>query len=195
MLPGHLRFPHGSSQERSKREPAWLTTGKQGATIKPDTAKGKTCARVIRDPTLLKPEISPRVVTRIVDQYQMSQSGQNGRQLGKRIIGPDVTVHHQERIGMDQPKRMEDPATGFEPCWTFRGIGDTHPKAPTISKRRDQLIAKVCMINHDVAYPRARERLEEIGNQRSTGHGQQRLRDSIRQWPHSLAAPGGKNHG
>src|SRR6266704_1042970 len=132
----------------------------------------------------------------IRDQYQMreilSQCGPN--ETREIEVAEEVAVDDEERSIAEQGKRLRDSARGFQRLG-FARVADRDAEAVSIAKRSFDHVAEMCVIDHDLANARARERLDRPGDQRLAAHFEKHLGDRVGEGPHALAAPRGKYHG
>ncbi|MNT00179.1 hypothetical protein D3C72_1346030 [compost metagenome] len=152
-----------------------------------------TFAVVVQHAVRVQPVVTVGVLRGVVDQHQMRFAGRFTRQRGEIEIGPDIPVHHQERVFPQRRQRVENAATGFQ-----RGIAFVHEmqvQAPlaAIAQCGRELLGEPCGVDHHVADAQRSQPLQVPHDQWFAGHCQQRLGRVQGQWTHALAQAGGEN--
>src|SRR5882762_8344458 len=132
---------------------------------------------------------------RIRDQYQMReilfQRGPN--ETGEVEVAEEIAVDDEERLIAEQWKSLCNSARGLERLG-FARVADRDAGAASIAERGFDHVAEMRVIDHDLANSRARDRLDQPGDQRFAPHFEEHLGDRVGEGPHALAASRGKYH-
>lgn len=158
-LSRHLLLRHCCTQYRRKRKLSRSTIGEQIAAIYTNSTKRK--ARLSLTAHLVAPQhkISAGMMLWVPHENEMSQFARLVMQPLKWIVGPYIAVYDHERIAPNQRKCFEYAAGGLETAGLFGGIHDINTETGTITEILNNLLTKVCMIDHELPKTRPRQSL------------------------------------
>ena len=158
-----------------------------------------------------KTKVATGMLRRVGHQHQLCQiSIACQRQVAKIDVAPDVTVHHKERraIRREQVRpqraravdravtqRRTDAASSLPGAGRLGGIADRRTPARPVAQRRDDLFAKVRVVDDDVAQAGRHQAFDVPDDERFATDRQEGFGRAVGQRPHTFAAAGGKNHG
>lgn len=124
-----------------------------------------------RQKAIFQGEIAVRIVTRIVHQHQVGEKAFCEPQVPIVQVRPDIAVDYEERPGVEQRQRPEDAATGLQRL-PFRRIADLGTPARAIAQRSFNAMAKMSVIDNDVAKTGGGQTLDMVDDQWLAGRFQ-----------------------
>src|SRR5690554_1485417 len=199
-----------ASADASRSDGLTQQGGKTGGTIAFEVGKqrrmisanaGKRQPRpVVPDALIVQREITVRMVRRIGDEHQMSEVAVFAQMLGGAADNAEIHLAKYVCIDDDEGRcakqwqSLADAAGGFQGGGLGR-IADRYAQVRTVAERRDDQMAEMSMIDHDVVDAGGAQALDLPYDQRLSCDFKQRFRQRVGEWAHALAASGGKNHG
>ena len=82
--------------------------------VQTDSTEGQPVFALSNKLAIVQLKVTARVMLRIVDHHQVRQSIRRTLQLLIWIIGPDITIDHQERRVAEEVQRTEYATAGLE---------------------------------------------------------------------------------
>ena len=133
---------------------------------------------------------------RVVDQHQVggARAEPPRQQSRKGIIGPDVGIHHQKRLGAEQRQRLNNPSGRLQRLG-LAAVSKRQSPSFTPTEPGFELLTQPGGIHYDLLHAKGRQRFEVPLNQRFAAERQQGFGPGEGQRTHPLALARGQQQG